>query len=118
LTLFLILGGLGLLIGIASFVIVVRKDLVARTEQIKLLRAIGFSDDRISRLLKAESRITPVSAIVLGVAASLAAIVDGMMNVSRSVWLTTLVFIVLLLTGVWFFIDKSVENSIEKTKQL
>lgn len=117
LTIFLILGGLGLLIGIAGFVIVVRKDLVARTEQIELLRAIGFSDDRISRLLKTESRIAPVSALFFGVAASLATIVHGMANVGIGVWLTTLVLILLLLAGVWFFIDKSVENSIEKTKQ-
>ncbi|MDR0835381.1 MAG: ABC transporter permease [Tannerella sp.] len=113
LTIFLVLGGLGLLIGIAGFIIVVRKDLVSRREQIRLLRAIGFTDKRITRLLTVENRIVPLSALFFGVVASLGAVVGGIANVSIGVWITALVFILLLVAGVWFFINKSVETSIK-----
>jgi putative ABC transport system permease protein len=112
LTIFLVLGGLGLLIGIASFIIVVRKDLVSRSGQMGLLRSIGFSDTRINRLLKIESRIVPVSAVFAGATASLAAIVGGIGNVSLGVWITALVLMLLLIAGAWFFIDRAVENAV------
>ncbi|MDR1594778.1 MAG: ABC transporter permease [Prevotellaceae bacterium] len=114
LTIFLVLGGLGLLLGMASLIIVVRKDLISRAGQINLLRAIGFSDERISRLLKVETRIVPVSAVFAGVALSLLAVIEGVAGVSIGIWITALVFMLLLIAGVWVFIDKSVEIAIEK----
>ncbi|GHU88681.1 hypothetical protein FACS1894155_04020 [Bacteroidia bacterium] len=112
LTIFLVLGGLGLLIGLASFIIVVRKDLASRKEQISLYRALGFPDRKITRLLTIENRIVPMSAIGIGFIASLAGVSGGISNVSLGIWATALILLLLIVGGVWFYIRKSVENTI------
>jgi putative ABC transport system permease protein len=112
LTIFLVLGGLGLLIGLACFIIVVRKDLASRTEQIALLRSLGFTDSKIARLLTAENRIVPVAAIAAGFLISLTAVAGGTGNVSPGVWLTALVLLALLIAGTWLFVKKEVKNTL------
>jgi putative ABC transport system permease protein len=113
LTIFLVLGGLGLLVGLASFIIVVRKDLASRQEQILLYRTLGFPDRKIARLLTVENRIVPMSATGVGFLASLAGVSGGVGNVSLGIWATALILLLLIIGGVWFFVKKSVENSIK-----
>jgi putative ABC transport system permease protein len=115
LSIFLVLGGFGLLIGLGSFIIVVRKDLAARKEQIRLYRAIGFSDHKIAHLLIAGNRIVPMLAIGAGFLASLAGVSGGIGNVGLGIWATALILLLLMIGGVWFFINKSVEISIGNT---
>ena len=43
LTIFMTLGGLGLLLGILSFIIVIRKNLAMRRDEIRLYRVLGFT---------------------------------------------------------------------------
>lgn len=122
LTIFMALGGFGLLIGIAGFIIVVRKDLASRREQIALLRALGYSDTRIARLMIAKNRIIPLAAISAGFALSLCAVIGGLSGVTISLWIITVIFLLLLIAGVLFFIDKTVnkfisnENIIHSTR--
>ena len=47
LTIFMTLGGLGLLLGILSFIIVIRKNLAMRRDEIRLYRVLGFTDGQI-----------------------------------------------------------------------
>jgi len=110
LTIFLVLGGLGLLLGLFCFIIVVRKDLASRIEQILLLRALGYTDARISQLLATEIRIIPVAAITFGFVLSLFAIIGGITNVSLGVWFTTIFFAVFFVVGVWIFVKKQILN--------
>ena len=112
LTIFLTLGGLGLLIGVASLVVVVRKNLASRGEQVTLYRSLGFADSEIAGLLTAENRIVPVSAIAFGVAASLAGISGSMANVSLGVWVTALIFMAALMACTWIFVKKAVERQL------
>jgi len=112
LSIFLALGGLGLIIGIACFIIVVRKDLASKTEQISLLRSLGFTDIRITSLLTSENRFIPVGAITVGFLLSLLAVIDGLTNVSDTVWLTTVIFALLLIAGAWFFVERIVNRSL------
>ncbi|KAA6318481.1 hypothetical protein EZS27_031514, partial [termite gut metagenome] len=100
LNIFLTLGGLGLLLGIMSFIIVVRKDFVSRREQISLLHSLGFTHKRIEKLLVKENRIVPLCAIVTGVLGSLTGVVSGLLNVSVWIWLTTLLLTALLIVCV------------------
>jgi putative ABC transport system permease protein len=108
LTIFLVLGGFGLLIGVAGFIIVVRKDLASRREQIGLLRALGFSDRRLTWLLVTENRLIPFAAIVTGFGLSLCAVIGGLASVTAEIWLIVLVFLILLISGVFYFIKKEV----------
>jgi putative ABC transport system permease protein len=112
LTIFMALGGFGLLIGIAGFIIVVRKDLVSRREQIALLRALGYSDTRIARLMISKNRLIPLAAISAGFALSLCAVIGGLSGVTISLWIITVIFLLLLIAGVLFFIDKTTNKFI------
>jgi putative ABC transport system permease protein len=108
LTIFLTLGGLGLLLGIAGFIVVLRKDLASRRKQIRLFRALGFSNRRIARLLIAENRIVPLYAIVAGSAGALAGTSVGIVHISAGVALPAFVLALLLVVCVVIFIRKSV----------
>ena len=113
LTIFFVLGGLGLLIGLAGFAIVVRKDLASRVEQIRLYRLLGFPDTKIIRLLTAENRIVPASATIAGFLASLAVVSGGVGNVGAGIWATALIFMLLMVAGVWIFIRKIVAKVVK-----
>jgi putative ABC transport system permease protein len=114
LTIFLSLGGLGLLLGLMSFIIVARKNLAARKEQIRLYRSLGFPDDRIAGILFAENRIVPLYAVLFGVLGSLACVSGGIRNVSLWIWVTAVVLALLLVLCVVIFIRKSVKICLSK----
>jgi putative ABC transport system permease protein len=114
LTIFLTLGGLGLLVGIASFVIVVRKNLASRREQIELYRSLGFTSQSISALLIAENRIIPVASIAVGVTLSLAGVSGSMANVGAGVWITAIALAAALIASASIFVRKAVESEIAK----
>ena len=82
LTIFLTLGGIGLLLGIFSFIIVVRKNLVARKAEINLYHSLGFGKQRIIDLLYRENIIVPLCAIFVGASGSLIGVSMGFGNVS------------------------------------
>jgi putative ABC transport system permease protein len=108
LTIFLTLGGLGLLLGIAGFVVVLRKDLASRRGQISLYRALGFPDRRIARLLIAENMTVPLYAIVAGSVGALAGTSAGIVHVGAGVALPASVLALLSVICVVIFIRKSV----------
>jgi len=113
LTIFLVLGGLGLLLGLSCFIVVVRKDLASRAEQIALMRSLGYTDRRITGLLTIENRLVPVAAIIAGFLLSLLAVIGGIKNVSLGVWLTALLFAAALIAGAWWFVKRIVQNEFE-----
>jgi putative ABC transport system permease protein len=108
LTIFLTLGGIGLLLGIAGFIIILRKDLASRREQIRLCRALGFPDRRIARLLIAENRLVPLYATGAGSLGALAGVSAGVAHAGAGVVLTALILALLLIVCITVFIRKSV----------
>jgi len=106
LTIFLTLGGLGLLLGIFSFIIVIRKNIVARKNEVKLYLALGFSKKRIQYLLYKENIVVPLSAIVTGALTSLLTISMGFGNVSIYVWLLANLFLIIFVTFILLFIKR------------
>jgi putative ABC transport system permease protein len=66
LRIFLSLGVLGLLLGLVSLIIVIRKNLVARSEEIRLYHALGFPTATIVRMFRCEQLIVPLLAILTG----------------------------------------------------
>ncbi|MDR3194618.1 MAG: ABC transporter permease [Tannerella sp.] len=112
LSIFLTLGGIGLLLGVAGFIIVVRKDLVSRKKQIALYRSLGFTRKRIASLLFRESVTVPLSAILAGVAVSLACVVSGLANVGFRTWITVGVLTLLLIGGVLVFVKQQVKKCV------
>jgi putative ABC transport system permease protein len=112
LTIFMTLGGLGLLLGIMSFIIVVRKSLSARRQEIFLYRTLGYNDGKIGKMLYKENIIVPIYAIATGVAASLTGVSISFMNTSIWLWLMALLFTAFFIACVLLFVKKSVNNSL------
>jgi len=117
LTIFLTLGGLGLLLGIFGFIIVVRKNLVARKNEIMLYRSLGFDEKRIVNLLYQENIIVPLSAILTGVLGSLTVVSAGFSHVSNGVWGGVLIFLIIFIVAVVIFVKKSIQYKVYKNKK-
>jgi len=112
LTIFLSLGGLGLLLGIFSFIIVVRKNMLARMKEITLYRSLGFDKKRIAALLYKENIIIPLFAILTGAAGSLLGVSMGFGNVGIRIWALALVFLLIFIFAVMVFVRAEVRNII------
>ena len=118
LTIFMTLGGIGLLLGIMSFIIVIRKSLAARRNEIDLYKTLGFTKDKIEQTLYKENLIVPLYAIATGVISSLAGVGTGFMNTGTGVWIMALLFSILFILCVVLFVKKSVKNEIYRSNQL
>ena len=94
LSIFLSLGGLGCLLGLASLVIVIRKNLAARSSEIGLYHVLGFKPDDIVGRLRREQRTVIYYAIATGVTGSLISISGGTGAVSPAVWAEAVVLLV------------------------
>lgn len=102
LTIFLTLGGLGILLGIFSLIIVVRKNLASRRDERQLLLTLGYRGPDIRRLYIRENTIVPLYAVLSG---SIGSLISISANVSGAGWgtmLTALIFLAAILyTVVW-----------------
>lgn len=87
LIIFLTLGALGLLLGIFSLVVIVRKNLTAQRPTIHQYRAMGFPEQRIRQLLLRENLLVPFYSIVAG---TLGSAISISANVGGAGWTTIL----------------------------
>ena len=113
LTIFLTLGGIGLLVGIFSFVIVIRKNLAMKDKDIQLYNVLGYPHETVESLLFNENVVVPLYAIFIGVTGAMLSVCTGFANVSRYTWLLCLVLTVLLVACVIFFVKRVVKNKIQ-----
>lgn len=116
LTIFLTLGGLGLLLGIMGFVIVVRKNLATRLIEVNMYRTLGFTDSIIAQTLYRENLLVPLFAIVTGVIGSIVGVSTGIIHAGIWVWLTSLVFTLFFVASVIIFVKKSVGKVMKRGK--
>jgi putative ABC transport system permease protein len=114
LTIFLTLGGLGLLLGIFGFIIVVRKNMPARLKEITLYQALGFDEKRIRHLLYKENIIIPLAAILTGFLGALAVASMGFGNVSNGIWAVALVFLAVFILCIIIFVKSTVKSFINR----
>ena len=112
LTIFMTLGGLGLLLGIFSLIIVVRKNTVARMKEVTLYRSLGFDEKRVVGLFYKENIIIPVCAILIGALGSLLGIISGFGNVSFWIWMIAIIFFTIFILCVMLFVKSSVRRSV------
>lgn len=102
LSIFMSLGGLGLLLGLASLLIVIRKNLVARRAELQLYSALGFPTARVVGMLRRQQAVVPLLAIAAGAAGSLlVSLVTrwwglALPAITDSAWTTALVLLVLI----------------------
>jgi putative ABC transport system permease protein len=125
LIIFLTLGGLGLLLGIFSLMIIVRKNLAAQATTIQQYRAMGFSEPLIGQLLFRENLLVPLYAVgvgAIGSVISISANVGGAGFTTLLLAFAVLIIICLLLYyGIKYMIQQSminITNSFIKTKSV
>jgi putative ABC transport system permease protein len=90
LVIFLTLGGLGLLLGIFSLMIIVRKNLTAHAATIRQYRAMGFSKPLIGLLLLRENLLVPLYATGVGATGSVISISGGVGGAGLATFLLAL----------------------------
>ena len=114
LLIFLTLGGLGLLLGIFSLMIIVRKNLTAQTATIRQYRAMGFGDRLIQNILLRENLLVPLYAVAVGATGSVISISANIGGAGATTLLLSFVVLVviclLLYYGIRFMINQSVNN--------
>ena len=125
LIIFLTLGGLGLLLGIFSLMIIVRKNLAAQAATIQQYRAMGFSESLVGQLLLRENLLVPLYAVgvgAIGSGISISANVGGAGFTTLLLAFAVLIIICLLLYyGIKYMIQQSMINitySFIKTKSV
>ncbi len=114
LVIFLTLGGLGLLLGIFSLMIIVRKNLSAEMPVIHQYRAMGFPERLIRNLLLRENLLVPFYAVCIGAVGSVISISANVGGAGLSTLLlafTALVAICLLLYfGIKIMVMQTLNN--------
>jgi putative ABC transport system permease protein len=101
------LGALGLLLGTFGLAAVQTRSVIERRRELSLMRAVGFSTNRIARLLTLETALLLVGGILIGVLTAACAIVPYILEVGpqtslmQPLWMLAIVllagFIVALL---------------------
>ena len=112
LTIFMTLGGIGLLLGIMSFIIVIRKSLASRRKEIDLYKTLGFTNGKIAQTLYKENLIVPLYAIATGIISALASVGVSFRNTGTGLWIMVLLFTILFVLCVILFVKRSVKNEI------
>lgn len=94
LSIFQALGGLGLLLGSAGLGVVVLRNVLERRGELALLRAVGWQQEALQRLIFIEHAALGLTGLGIGAAAGLIAILPSLRQVPSGL-LLTLLFIAL-----------------------
>lgn len=113
LSIFLLLGALGVLLGSIGVAVVLMRNIAERRGETALLRALGFSDFQIRSVLFTEHMIAVLSGALLGLLASLCAMIPVLLSPGADIpvfLIITLFFIILAHSAVWILIGASRGN--------
>ena len=114
LTIFMILGSLGLLVGLFCLVVTVRKGLLARQEEIRLYSTLGFQREQIREALVRENRLVPYYAIGTGVVCALIGTGQNLLHVGWPIWLMLIGAVILFIGSVWYWVDRVTVKEINR----
>ncbi|WP_430936290.1 FtsX-like permease family protein [Saccharicrinis sp. 156] len=114
LTIFMTLGGIGLLIGIMGFVIVIRKNLGVRQYEIEMYARLGFSIHKTKQILYRENIPVPLYAIVTGLISAIISIGSNYTNVGLSVWIMALILTGLFMLLTLTYIKRVVQREVQR----
>lgn len=105
LSIFLVMGAFGLLLGTVGLGVVLVRSILERKKEIALMKAIGLSDKLITQIFQNEYFILLFLGILIGALTAFVAILPTILNPNASLsFLTFAVIIILLLTNGSFWI--------------
>lgn len=96
LTVFMFLGGLGIIIGTFGLGIVLVRNILERRSEIALLLAVGFSKNKVFKLIFIENIILLILGIGIGICAAIIGILPSIISPSFNIP-TTFVFVLVVL---------------------
>ncbi len=100
LSLFQVLGGLGLLLGGAGLGVVLLRNVMERQSELGLLHAVGFSDSSLARLLFLEHGRLFAAGIACGVAAACVAVWPVLRSLGKEVpWISLGITVAVIAAG-------------------
>ena len=112
LTIFITLGGIGLLLGIMAFVIVIRKNLSTRKKEIELYSRLGFNHNKTIHILYRENIVVPIYAIITGLISAYLSVGTNYSNANIVVWLTAFVLTLIFIGLTLIYIKRIVKRKI------
>jgi ABC-type antimicrobial peptide transport system permease subunit len=107
LSIFLILGGFGLLLGTIGLGIVVMRNLLERRGELALLKAIGFNRDSINKLILSEHVVLLIIGTLSGCLTALFAVLPAMLTPGSAVPYFTIIvtLLAILISGfLWIYL--------------
>ena len=107
LSIFMILGGLGVLIGTIGLAIILLRNMLERKSEFELLKALGFQSQKIFKIVFLENLFLIVLGIGIGLLSSLLGILPSILSPAfhiPSSFLVALVLAVFLSAVFWIFV--------------
>jgi ABC-type antimicrobial peptide transport system permease subunit len=107
LTIFLALGGLGLILGTVGMGVIVLRDILEQRGELALLRAVGFSRGLLQRMLLSEYTVTLIAGIACGAVSGIVAVLPSLLTPGTEVPFTFLLLTMLAIVAsgiVWIFL--------------
>ena len=104
LSIFLVLGALGLLLGTIGLAIVLFRSILERKQEIALLRALGYSKRKIRQLVVMEYMILLAIGVGIGFITAIIATLPSIVSPNTEISFINMVYLllILLLNG-WFW---------------
>jgi putative ABC transport system permease protein len=106
LSVFLLLGGLGLVLGTAGLAVVVRRNMTERQSETAILKVLGFSKRFLTGMFLSEHLFLLTAGIVSGLSSSFAAVLPVLQAPLTKIplgFLFSLVLLILLLGLAWIY---------------
>jgi ABC-type antimicrobial peptide transport system permease subunit len=107
LTVFMVLGGLGIIIGTFGLGVVLLRNMLERKSELALMLAVGFRQRKIFNLILFENLFLLTTGLALGTAAAFIGILPSLLSPSFSVPIgfVAVLLVTILLSGIiWIYI--------------
>ena len=118
LTIFMTLGSIGLLLGLLSFVIIIRKNLVRNRANIHHLLMLGFKIENIAKMLYRENMFVPYAAIAIGFVGAVIGIGQQIAAVGLLIWIGAVTVIAMLCLVTHFFLWRQIMQTIKSVEDI
>jgi len=106
LSIFLVMGALGLLLGTFGLVVVLSRSILERRQEIALLKAVGYGRKKIRKLITGEYMILLFAGIITGFGTAIVATLPSILSPNTGTSFTSiLVWLAILAANGWFWIQ-------------
>jgi len=117
LSIFMVMGALGLLLGTFGLVVVLSRSILERGREIALLRAVGYERRSIRRLITREYMILLYAGIATGFISAIIATLPSLMSAHTGTSFTSIIlWLAILVVNGWFWIRLVTWSSLRNTR--